>query len=607
MDYYEASDASSSDGTYSRGFTEDSSDQDLISTIDRWTKDSRSFHDLMLLQQNKSVRYYLGDQTDKKDIPVYNSDTVYNRIFEATETLIPIVTGSAHQFIAIPANENEISIKRAQKIQKVLSRKYEDREVRRHLEETTRDIILKRYGVLKWFWNPIIDDVDVATIDPRLLLFPKLKVDANDNLPYILELQEYTKEEISEFFPNVDISELSKGRIEAGFYQNLDVDAAQDIYQVIEAWTPEYVCWKQKGKILKRMPNPYWDFEGEEVEVKDTKANGRIKVRTSKRFYNHLERPTMPYVFVNPFRTGDAPVAETSLAEIAIPIQDDINTQKRAIVDNLRKMGNGQVYIDDGALTEEQTDQITSEPGLVIIGKELASATRIRREPGVPLPGAHFSNMQDSVIAFDNVFGTQAALRGADTSPTLGGQILNRQQNLSRVEEITRALNRGVNRIADGFVQMMKLFYNEEHVIKILGRDGAIEFLKFTRDDIEDGMEIDVKSGTPPILDPVARFNQAIQLWQLNALDPETLFERLEFPDPQTTAQKLFAWKSGQLKLESEIRRGEAAGGMPARETGGAQLPERGIETPADVITRARQALGGEGAAPLTNPPNVTR
>lgn len=607
MDYYEASDASGSSEPQKYGFGEQASDQDLISIIDRWTRDSRSFHDLMLLQQNKCVRYYLGDQTEKRDIPIYNSDTVYNRIFEATETIIPIVTGSAHQFIAVPANENEISIKRAQKIQKVLTRKYEDREVRRHLEEATRDIILKRFGVIKWFWNPIIDDVDVAVRDPRLIVIPKLKVDANDNLPYVLELQEYTREEIMEFFPDVNPDELSKGSVESGFYQNKDIDASQDVYQVIEAWTPEYCCWKQKGKILKRMRNPYWDFDGEEIEVKETKPNGKIRVRTSKRFYNHLERPTMPYVFINPFRTGDAPVAEISLAEIAIPIQDDINIQKRAIVDNLRKMGNGQVYVDDGALTEEQVDQITSEPGLVIVGKELASATRIRREPGVPLPGSHFSNMQDSVIAFDNVFGTHGALRGADASPTLGGQILNRQQNLSRIDELTRALNRAVGRLADGFVQMMKLFYNEEHVIKILGRDGAIEFLKFTRDDIEDGMEIDVRSGTPPILDPIARFNQAIQLWQLNALDPETLFERLEFADPQTTAQKLFAWKSGNLKLESDMRREEAAAGVAARATGGAQLPERGVETPMDVITRAREALGGEGAAPLTNPPNVTR
>ena len=83
-------------------FTDKTSDEDLIKTIDMWARESRTYHDLMLLYQNKMMRYYLGDQTDKGDIPPYNSDSVYNRIFEATETVMPIVTGGAHQFLAIP-------------------------------------------------------------------------------------------------------------------------------------------------------------------------------------------------------------------------------------------------------------------------------------------------------------------------------------------------------------------------------------------------------------------------------------------------------------------------------------------------------------------------
>ncbi len=597
-------------------FGEGVSDADLVETIDTWINESRSYHDVMLIQQNKCVRYYLGYQTDVGDIAPYKAKSVYNRIFEGTETIVPVVTGSAHQFIAIPGEENDLSVERAKRLQKVLSRKYADIEMQRLLEEATRDIILKRFGVLEWFWDANLDDVNVRTLDPRLVLIPRLRVDANGGLPYTLELQEYVRDEIEEFFPGINPDDLVVGRRNEAFSQLdpyeprpslMESEVDNHVYQVILAKTPEYWVYKQNETILKRMPNPYYDFEGTEEKTEETKPNGKIKVKTYKRFLNHLDRPRINLVFLTPFTTGEAPVSDTSLAEIALPIQDDINVQKRQIINNLLQMGNGQIYIDADAMPQELIDQITSEPGLVMVGKNLASENRIRREAGVQLPEAHFANLQDSIVAFDNVFGTQAALRGQSQGGTLGGQIMNRDQALSRVEQITRVLNRGVAMVADGLVQMMKMYYTEEQLVKILGKDGAIEFVRFKNKDIEDGVVIDVKSGVPVMLDPQARFNQAIQLWQLGALDPETLFERLDFADPQMAAQKLAAWKSGQLLLESQLRREEAMVGQPkspAPAPGGGEAPVRDVETPADATQRAAAAVDAMGRAPLSNTPN---
>ena len=44
-----------------------------------------------------------------------------------------------------------------------------------------------------------------------------------------------------------------------------------------------------------------------------------------------------------------------------------------------------------------------------------------------------------------------------------------------------------------------------------------------------------------------------MELWSLNALDPVTLFERLKFPNPEETAQKLQAWRTGQLAQEQQM------------------------------------------------------
>ncbi len=186
----------------------------------------------------------------------------------------------------------------------------------------------------------------------------------------------------------------------------------------------------------------------------------------------------------------------------------------------------------------------------------------------------------------------------------MGGQIIDRQQDISRIEQITRCLNRGVARLADGFVQMMRMYYDESHVIKILGADGSVEFMKFNKNDIDPNVVIDVKSGTPPSLDPVGRYNQAIQLWQLGAIDPVTLFERLEFSNPQQSAQRLQAWKTGNLAQESQMRQTEALVGAQAKAATAEPAGGRSVETPGNVIQRAQSAVSGGGAAPLTNTPN---
>lgn len=594
-------------------FGEGTTDEKLIEQIDAWMKDAESYHDALLRKQNEALRYYLGDQTNRDEVPPHNSDTVFNRIFEATETIIPIITGSAHQFISVPAEENEVSLMRAQKVAKVLSKKYEDTEVRRKLENISRDIIIKRFGVLEWGWDIDTDDVNCWVRDPRTIYIPKLRVDAHD-LPYVIKIAEFDEREMTEFFPDVDLKDMAPGRKKQ---TGKETDAhAADVYQVQVVYTPEYFVWRCNDKVLKKMVNPYYDFEGSDYEEVETDQKGKVKMRVTKEYNNHLDRPEIPFIFFTPFTTGDAPIAEISLCEAAMPIQDDINVAKRQILDNLRRMGNGQVYVDTEALSQEQADAITNEPGLILIGNNLASENRIRREAATPIPASHFTNLADSINSFDNIFGVHGAVRGASNNETLGGQIMDRQQNLSRIEQLTRELNRGVARLADAYVQMMKMYYTEEKVFRFLGSDGAVEFLRFINDDVERGIVIETKSGSSPSLDPLTRQNQAIQLWQLQALDPETLFERLEFPDPQLTAQKLQAWRTGQLMLQSQVRQQEAAQkaqlGMEAQmqqqmadaQPMGEEMSN--VEMPESSLQRSQQDIGGgAGRAPLQNTPNM--
>lgn len=597
-------------------FEIDMKDEDLLVTFENWVKNSRPYHDELLLKQRVSEQYYIGNQTEKESVPSYNTNTVENRIFEATETLVPVATSRAHQFLVLPGSESEKSVSRANALQKVLSRKYETLEIQKKLETTLRHIILYRFGVLKWEWDYDNDDVGVVKVDPRLILVPKMRVDPHD-LPYKIEIQEYTRKEMGEFFPDAKLDELTtEETIDIGrapLYTTTGGTSAQKrLYRVYEVWTPDMVAWFCSKKVLEKKANPYFDFEGEELPYLKYGKKGELKIQKRLVFHNTLSRPRDPYVFFTTYDIGDEPFGSTSLAEVAIPIQDAINVQKRQIIDNLRKMGNGQVYVDSGAMSQEVADNITNEVGQIIRGEEVSSKNRVRREAGVQLPNAHFNNLQHSEATLDNLFGTHSATRGAAQAKTLGQDMLSRQQDFTRIDLLTRILNRGVSRLAEGLVQLMKMYYTEVQVVKIIGEEGAIEFVKLNRSDIEENIEIIVKSGETLPMDKVTLRTEAVQLWQLGALDPVTLFERLEFPNPAKAAERLQAWKMGQLTAETqakiaEIQAGAAANAQakaatetksPTGETG------RKVETPANVMQRATAGLGG-GAPSLPQAPKM--
>lgn len=590
-------------------FKKGTKEEDLLEIFADWLKDSQSYHDELLKKQKISYQYYIGNQTDVDDVPAYLSNTVENRIFEAVETIVPIVTAGVYRFMVLPGSELPESKERAKKLQTVLSRKYETLEVQSKCEDTTRQMLLYRFGVLKYFWNDETEDIDVKMVDSRLILVPKLRCQP-ENLPYVIELQCYSKAELEDYFPKIKVDELpiGKTKVDTG---EIDSSSTAKEYQVFECWTNETVAWFCGTKLLDIKENPNYDFEGMEKKVLN-REKGKIVKET--KFYNHLDNPEKPYVFFATYNVSDGCLPSTSLVEIGIPIQDAINAQKRAIINNLKQMGSGQVHIDSEAMTEEEANNITNEPGLVIRGKGLASENRIRREPGVQLPSDHFSNLQHSESVFDNIMGTHSATRGQAQANTLGQDIMSKQQDYTRVDMITRVLNRGISKLANGLVQLMKLNYTENQLVKLIGEEGAAEFIQLNQDDIENYIEIIVKSDNNLPMDEVSLRAEAVQLWQLGAISPETLFERLKFSNPRKEAEKVLAWKKGQLDMETQANIAQAqatapgAPGMPV-EPAEAETPEtagegRGTESILDVLSRARKTL----KSPVTsNVPNTNK
>ncbi len=97
-------------------------------------------------------------------------------------------------------------------------------------------------------------------------------------------------------------------------------------------------------------------------------------------------------------------------------------------------------------------------------------------------------------------------------------------------------------------VQLMKMFYDEEHILPMVGEAMNVEFLKFTKDKIRRGMKIIVREGSTIPSDPITERTEALDLYKMQAIGILQLHKKLKFPNPEQSAQEaMLWWKQGQL------------------------------------------------------------
>ena len=504
------------------------SDTELVTKINNWMAESKDFYSQLLDRQKRSEDNYLGKQTRRDQIPGHLSNFVQNRIFESVETILPIITSAPAQFIVKAPDVSELGPMRAQKVQLTLADLYDELMIAQKLEDAARSALLYRYGVLKVFWDDTKDNPNLKFVRSQRIIMPNYGGRFISDLPYVIEKIDMTYQEIKDFFGDSTASELvSMSKPESdGEYDEQGLN--KRVWTIQEVWTDWWCAWKYESKILKKEKNPYWD---------DTNVSN-----------NHLSKPRKPYFLIAPFSLGKSPVPETSLVEQAIPVQDALNAIGRIIINHATKTGNGAWLIDSDTMTKEEADQIRNEPGLIIYGRGVANPNLLRRDSPPPLPNYPFELWNGLNRTLDNLFGVHSTTRGErEGRETARGRTLLKQADLGRLDYIVREIDRAVQDIGNYFVQLMKLFYTEPRKIRFFGTGQDMEVFDISQEDVESGVEILVKAGSTLPKDEVSEADQALQLWQMGAVDPITLFEKLKFPNPLESAERLMKWKMGTL------------------------------------------------------------
>lgn len=254
-------------------------------------------------------------------------------------------------------------------------------------------------------------------------------------------------------------------------------------------------------------------------------------------------------------------------------------------LDTLTLMGNP-IWIVDTA-SGVDTSQLMNSPGLII---EKDGQGEVRREPGVELQPYVLQLIDRMEKWFNGVSGSQDVTRGINpTGVTANAAIENLQQAAqTRVRQKMRNLDDYLKDVGAQYVSRVLQYYTVPQVYRITGDDDAVEFFKFHVEHRDDGtgelqkigvvrpfiqdvtgqyvesevsqdyilkgnFDVHVNTGSALPFSKAEKEQRLLQYFDRQIIDAEELLKQVEYPNYQAVL----------ARMDQKKAQAAAAGGQP--------------------------------------------
>ena len=493
-------------------------DDELVRLIDERIAKATPDKTAMDKINENNEAFYLGQQVDFSKLHSHQSRVVDNRIYLGIDTLVPILATKKREPVVMPAQNTDESRELAQLGQSYLSWKWDEQNMQTKLADIVRFLNIHRFAVLKYrFVAGSYNDFEVEVKRPESIII--------DNKIKPTFIGEYLKESADEIIKKFAIKE--DGKVDEVKKKKILTVLALDEKQLgtevtyLEFWTPDLVVWKLKGVILDKAKNPNWLW--------DTKGKQ----------FNHLLEPEMPFVLLSWQTFLKGIYSSTTSLEQAMPIQRNINKRKRQISDNADQ-ASGTFIFNEKYISRKEASKFKGAPNQHIMYNGDGSVNdAVGRVLPKDLGQQVYLDLQDDKSEVDNILGVHATTRGErGPQKTLGEARLLKESDYGRLDLISQYIDQKCKELYNAFIQMSLVYYDEMKTLKILGPENSQDYIEFSRDNIEDGIELIVRS--EPLMSQAEEMNKYMLLFQANLVDPLTMYERLNLPNPkELTRRKL--------------------------------------------------------------------
>lgn len=524
----------------------DMSDEELIRLSDEWERKYRSYETDVKKRQDKNRDYWKGKhESNKYD----EKGQVDNLIFEALETFLPLATKKNPEPF-VRGDESEGGQALAKTVQTMLVYHADRLRMKLRLKRVCRDWAIKLIGVKKHGWSEVENDIVSEVIKPEnMILDPEgtINCDMEYTGSYIGERMSEVASKLIERFP----------KKEAFITKEVEGKLGTKV-SYTEWWScnpSDYVFWRFNGEILGKAKNPHWNYEEESVSVDEYGEEIREPVPGR----NHFSAPKAPYTFLGGvYNLGEHPHDETSLIEQSIPMQDLVNKRQMQIERNADSMNGGIVVSGErSGLTKEQATDVTEalrKGGTIYIPSGAANEA-VYRDQAPGLPADVFQQLADTREELRNSFGTRGSTpSGTINEQTATGKTLVREQDGDRIGGgISEYLEQFADAEFNWYLQLMHVYYDEPHTASVVGVEKALEYVTLQGSDLVSKLTVSVKEGSLIPDSDVEKATVARELAGQNNIDPISLFDRLGYPNPKESAERLYMWRADPALLFPEI------------------------------------------------------
>lgn len=601
-------------------------DELIAQKIELRLGEGKGLYDSIMKEVQENEQIFIGnfDKVFKTDLSKHKSKAVLNRIYLTIRNLVGLATDNLPKVQMVPSKDTPPSIKKAEKVKNAIEWGFIRVNFMDIITKCIFDTYIKRDSFARWFWNYDKNDFDLEPVQIEELTFSSEATtiqDAEWLVYHPLKNRKWWKDNYKEVYDQIAFE-----NVKPISYNGASANSTPQTYgrgtvaRFYQYWEDDVMIEMVYGKtgeriILKKGKNPYFEYRDPLLQVQDWAKTARPEqfqiasqtglpieeslpqvldpedIKNFKPIVNFLSEPRKPFVQFPSMKLLGKMYSNNLMGQAKETLSNYIG-KKRQIADNLRGC-NTKIVVDSNQFSEETAATINDEPMQVIRADMQVTPNPVQViSPTFPELQGVLLDMNHDERYIDDLYGHHEISRGSGNANTLGQDEQNAESDRTPVRMQSRATESAIKEITEGWIQLMKMFYTENHWVKKLGGKDGIEMTEMLNQDIEEGVEPLIIPQSMMKVDKVAR---ALQLWSAQALDPFTLFKELEMQNPKELADRLLNFMKFQIISDQSPEKIEAD--MQNQAANNGDMTDNPIER-ADSENEGFQAGGGDKIPP---------
>lgn len=347
-------------------------------------------------------------------------------------------------------------------------------------------------------------DICIENITPFHIFVPDLFAEDIEAQPYVIHAQIKEKSWVQRVFgvtsENTNTDSVDE-RLRSVMEVN-QVDNKKNTTIVLEVWV--------KPNYLPELPN------GGMFTV----ANDQVVQGVDSWPY---ETQKFPFSKIDAIPSGK--FYTSSVIEDLIPLQRELNRTRGQLIEAKNRTSKPQLIAEQGAVNPKS---ITTEPGQVILYK-------VGMQPPQPLPIQNLPTYVTEEINrlytdMSDIVGQHEVSNGSTPPGVTAATAISflQEQDESLTAAMYASLEEAIEKVAAHSLSFVKMYWDEERTIKVVGLEGTFDVMTFKGADLRGNTDIRVESGSALPTSRAAKQAFIMDLMKMGFIPPEEGLEIME-------------------------------------------------------------------------------